>query len=70
VRWLLERGAGVEARDGGGATALVAAAYGNHVDVAGELIAAGADVNTEDQSEQSAHLIATSRSATTRAYSP
>jgi len=60
VRSLLERGASVDAVDTSGATALVAAAYGNHVDVAGLLIDAGADVNAQDVSRQSAFLIATS----------
>ena len=60
VRSLLERGAGVDARDGTGATALVAAAYGNHVEVARALIEAGADVDVEDDTVQSAYLIATS----------
>ena len=60
VRSLLERGADVEARDQNGATALVAAAYGNHVEVARVLIEAGADVNRKDETEQSAFLIATS----------
>jgi uncharacterized protein len=39
---------------------LLAAAYGNHVAAARELIAKGADVNAKDGSEQSAYLIATS----------
>ena len=60
VRALLGRGAEVESRDSTGATALVAAAYGNHVDVARLLVEAGADVNAKDESEQSAYLIATS----------
>ena len=60
VRALLERGAGIAARDGSGATALVAAAYGNHVEAARLLIGAGADVNAKDSTEQSAYLIATS----------
>jgi ankyrin repeat protein len=60
VRELLERGADVTVRDGGGATALVSAAYGNHVDVARLLVEAGADVNAKDSTEQSAYLIATS----------
>lgn len=60
VRSLLERGASVHARDSTGATALVAAAYGNHVDVAELLIEAGADVDAKDVTEQSAYLIATS----------
>jgi len=57
---LLERGGDVAARDANGATALVAAAYGNHVEVAKALIDAGADVNAKDETEQSAYLIATS----------
>ena len=60
VRRLLQRGARVDARDAGGATALVLAAYRNHVDVARVLIGAGADVNAKDNTEQSAYLIATS----------
>jgi uncharacterized protein len=60
VRSLLERDAAVDARDASGATALVAAAYGNHVDVAGSLIEAGADVNVKDERQQSAYPIATS----------
>jgi ankyrin repeat protein len=60
VRSLLERDASVEARAGSSGTALVAAAYGNHVEVARLLIDAGADVNTQDASQQSAFLIATS----------
>jgi uncharacterized protein len=39
---------------------LLAAAYANRVDEARRLIEAGADVNAEDDSEQSAYLIATS----------
>jgi ankyrin repeat protein len=38
----------------------VAAAYGNHLDAARVLIRAGADVNAQDQTQQSAYLIATS----------
>ncbi len=60
VRSLLEQGASVTATDEGGATAPVAAAYGNHVDVVRVLIGAGADVNAKDATEQSAYLIATS----------
>ncbi len=60
VRSLLERGASVDATDETGATALVAAAYGNHVELAEALIDAGADVNVQDDSQQSAFLIATS----------
>ena len=60
VRSLLERGADVEARDPTGATALVAAAYGNHLEAARLLVEAGADVNAKDDTQQSAYLIATS----------
>ena len=52
--------AGASATDQEGQTALIAAAYGNHLSVAETLIAAGADVNTPDNSVQSAYLIATS----------
>jgi ankyrin repeat protein len=38
----------------------VAAAFGNHVDVARLLVRAGADVDHEDDTQQSAYLIATS----------
>ncbi len=44
VAELLDREADVDARDRNGATALVAAAYGNHVGAARLLVAAGADV--------------------------
>ncbi len=60
VRALLEQGAPVDARDDQGATALVRAAYGNHLDVAALLVQAGADVDVADDSRQSAYLIATS----------
>ncbi|MGH7390334.1 MAG: ankyrin repeat domain-containing protein [Candidatus Rokuibacteriota bacterium] len=57
---LLVAGASVRAADARGVTALIAAAYGNHVHVARMLIEAGADVNVQDQTRQSAFLIATS----------
>jgi len=60
VRRLLEDGASVRGRDANGATALVLAAYGNHLGVARALIRAGADVNAQDETRQSAYLIATS----------
>ncbi len=60
VRTLLEGGADVHARDESGATPLIAAAYGNHVEVAEILIDAGADVNVKDETRQSAYLISTS----------
>jgi ankyrin repeat protein len=59
VTRLLEAGASVHARDERGRTPLIAAAYGNHLDVARALIAAGADVNVKDSSQQSAYLIPT-----------
>jgi ankyrin repeat protein len=57
---LLSQGASVTARDPEGATALVAAAYGNHLEAARALVEAGADVNAKDRTEQSAFLLATS----------
>ena len=60
VERLLEQGAGVDARDESGRTALIAAAYGNRLDVAGLLVDAGADVNAKDETQQSAYLISTS----------
>jgi ankyrin repeat protein len=60
VSRLLARGASVRATDERGRTPLVAAAYGNHVDVAGVLLAAGADPNEKDRTVQSAYLISTS----------
>ena len=60
VERLLGDGASVGATDASGRTALVAAAYGNHVEVAEALVEAGADVNAQDVSQQSAFLIATS----------
>jgi ankyrin repeat protein len=60
VREQLAKGAPVDARADAGATALVRAAYGNHVDVAALLVQAGADVNLADDTRQSAYLISTS----------
>lgn len=60
VRAALAAGADVDAVDDTRATALVRAAYGNHVDAAQVLVDAGADVNHKDRTEQSAYLIATS----------
>ncbi|MGE0879371.1 MAG: ankyrin repeat domain-containing protein [Acidimicrobiia bacterium] len=53
-------GVTVDERDDQGRTALVAASYGGHIDVAKALIAAGADVNAKDRTSQSSYLIATS----------
>ena len=56
----LAEGAPADVADERGRTPLVAAAYGNHVEVARLLVRAGADVDHEDDTQQSAHLIATS----------
>ena len=56
----MEEGASVEDRDDSGRTALVVAAYENHLEVARKLIEAGADANVKDDTEQSAYLISTS----------
>ncbi len=60
VKRLLAQGASVHGRDGNAVTALIAAAYQNHLEVAELLIKAGADVNAQDDTRQSAYLIATS----------
>ena len=60
VRQLLAQGASVHAQDERGVTALIAAAYRNHLAIADLLIQAGADVNIQDNTKQSAYLIATS----------
>jgi len=60
VRAALAAGADTGATDSTGGTALVAAAYGNHVEVAQVLVDAGSDVNHQDRSRQGAYLIATS----------
>jgi uncharacterized protein len=57
---LLQNDADVHARDVSGETALIAAACGNHLDAARELVEAGADVNAKDETKQSAYLFATS----------
>ncbi len=59
VQLALDAQASVDTADRDGQTALVRAAYGNHVAVAQALIAAGADVNRKDHTVQSAYLIAT-----------
>jgi ankyrin repeat protein len=60
VEKLLDQHASIAARDRTGATALVAAAYGNHLKVAELLLKAGADPDAKDETVQSAYLIATS----------
>ena len=57
---LLDQHASIAARDVTKATALVAAAYGNHLQIAERLLKAGADPNAKDETVQSAYLIATS----------
>lgn len=58
VAELLRSGAAVDARDGRGRTALLAATHADHVEVARLLIAAGADVNARDQIGDSPFLYA------------
>jgi ankyrin repeat protein len=58
LRKLIGEGASVQARDGRGATALLAATHGNHVEAARLLIAAGADVNARDNIEDTPFLYA------------
>lgn len=61
VRSALSRGARLDqAVDRNNSTALAKAAYQNRVEAARVLVAAGADVNRKDDSEQSPFLIATS----------
>lgn len=55
VRSLLERGADIEARDSTGATALVAAAYGNHIEVARLLVGATSTSKTISLGEGERH---------------
>ncbi len=59
VQDLLAKGASVHAADARKRTALIAAAYGDHVQVGRALITAGADVNVQDDTQQSAYLIPT-----------
>lgn len=60
VRRLLDAGVAVDGTDSIGRTALTAASYRARHEVTGLLVAAGADVNFQDASRQSAYLIATS----------
>ncbi|MNX51797.1 Ankyrin repeats (3 copies) [compost metagenome] len=58
VRELLAQGAPREARDAQGNTPLLRATQGNHVQAAGALIEAGADVNAQNRMQDSAYLLA------------
>lgn len=58
VRNLLAQGAQVNARDGRGRTALLAATQHNHVDIARLLINEGADVNVKDFVQDTPFLVA------------
>lgn len=58
VRALLLEGASHAARDADGRTALVAAAYGNHIETALVLMQAGADVNVRDTIGRTAFMVA------------
>jgi ankyrin repeat protein len=60
VQRLLAAGAGVTAADERGVTALIAAAYRDHLPVARLLLEAGADPDVQDATRQSAYLISTS----------
>jgi uncharacterized protein len=61
VRATLAGGAAIEARDGRGRTALLAATHENQVETARVLIAAGADVNARDAIHDSPYLYAGAR---------
>jgi ankyrin repeat protein len=60
VEKLLDQHASIAARDRTQATALIAAAYGNHLAIVDRLLRVGADPNAKDETVQSAYLIATS----------
>ena len=61
VRLLLEQGAGVQAVDADGCTALMRATHGNHPGVARLLIDAGSDVNALNAIHDSPYLFAGAR---------
>lgn len=61
IEALVSQGAGIDARDGDGRTALLVATHGNNVDAARALIAAGADVNAKDRIQDSPYLYAGAR---------
>lgn len=61
VRKILAGGGAIDARDGSGATALLAATHANRIEAAKALIDAGADVNAKDNIEDSPYLYAGAR---------
>jgi hypothetical protein len=61
VRRLVAAGASLEARDASGRTALLAAVQGGHEGVALALVALGADVNAQDNIDDSPFLLAGAR---------
>lgn len=61
VSQLLAEGVPIDARDGSGATALLAATHANAVDAAKVLIQAGSDVNAKDNIHDSPYLYAGAR---------
>ncbi len=58
VRQLLAENAPIETRDGQGNTPLLRATQGNHAQVAAALIEAGANVNAQNNMQDSAYLLA------------
>jgi ankyrin repeat protein len=58
VAQAMRAGGRINAYDSRGRTALLAAAYGNHVPVALLLMAAGSDVNAKDEQQNSTFLLA------------
>jgi uncharacterized protein len=64
VQRLLDAGAAVNARDGRGRNAVLAATQGGHVAAARLLVARGADVNAQDDIQDSAFLLAGARGHT------
>ncbi len=60
VRQLLAGGAAVDPVDAAGRTPLLVASYAADLELAAVLVEAGADVNHQDRTKQSAYLVATS----------